>query len=474
MKNYIPRSTLWALSVAITFPFAAQTTWNVGETILNEYNLVSGVNIPWELTWGPDDMLWCTTREGDVLRIDPASGAYETVLSLNVNDSGVEPGLLGMALHPDFTNQPLVYLAYTAQDFQNGNHERLSVFYWNGSNLGNEQILHIVGAAGIHNGSRLLILPDNTLLMSTGDLGDGGVSSQSDNNDNGKILRFNLDGSVPADNPDPTSFIYTKGHRNSQGMCVGPNGIIYSSEHGQYNFDEFNIIEAGRNYGWPNVEGLCDGICDWCNSGAEQSFCLANNIVEPLKTWSPCAAVNDLIYYDHPAIPEWQGSILMAVLGGFSSPVGGRLEVLAMSEDGLTLEESDMFFTEFNQRIRDVAVNPNTGAIYLAFNGPSYTGNGPNLIKEFRPASADGVANWEDHRGLDIYPNPAAHQVTLRVSELWTGQSFEVLDLRGNVMMQGQLNPNDILDVSSWPSASYLLHAQNQDGVQMTRVIVVH
>ena len=350
---------------------------------MTEYNLVSGVHIPWELTWGPDDMLWCTTREGDVLHIDPLSGAYETVLSLNVNDGGVEPGLLGMALHPEWDTTPKVYLAYTAF----GNQERLSVFDWDGTALGNEEILHSVGAAGIHNGSRLLVLPDNTLLMSTGDLGDGGVSSQDDNDDNGKILRFNLDGTIPADNPDPNSYVFTKGHRNSQGLCLGPNDVIYSSEHGQYNFDEFNILEAGRNYGWPDVEGSCDGVCDWCDAWNEVDFCNENNVPEPLRTWSPCAAVNDVIYYDHPAIPEWQGSVLMAVLGGFQDPVGGRLNVLHMSDDGLTLESDEYFFDEFNQRIRDVAVNPYTGAVYLALNGPSYTGNGPNLIKEFRPTA---------------------------------------------------------------------------------------
>ena len=128
MKNHIHALALIAMSATCTLAAYAQPTWNVGETVLNEYDLVSGVNIPWELTWGPDDMLWCTTREGDVLRIDPASGAYETVLSQNVNDSGVEPGLLGMALHPNFELEPLVYLAYTAQTFANGNHERLSVF----------------------------------------------------------------------------------------------------------------------------------------------------------------------------------------------------------------------------------------------------------------------------------------------------------------------------------------------------------
>lgn len=458
-----------ALTLGTLSPFQAQTTWTLDETILTEYNLVSGVHIPWELTWGPDDMLWCTTREGDVLHIDPLSGAYETVLSLNVNDGGVEPGLLGMALHPEWDTTPKVYLAYTAF----GNQERLSVFDWDGTSLGNEEILHSVGAAGIHNGSRLLVLPDNTLLMSTGDLGDGGVSSQDDNDDNGKILRFNLDGTIPADNPDPNSYVFTKGHRNSQGLCLGPNDVIYSSEHGQYNFDEFNILEAGRNYGWPDVEGSCDGVCDWCDAWNEVDFCNENDVPEPLRTWSPCAAVNDVIYYDHPAIPEWQGSVLMAVLGGFQDPVGGRLNVLHMSDDGLTLESDEYFFDEFNQRIRDVAVNPYTGAVYLALNGPSYTGNGPNLIKEFRPTATDAVNDWSDTRGVDVFPNPASHQVQLAVSASWTGQPYRVVNMQGQVLDQGQLWGQHVLDVSTWNSGAYILEATNGEGVRMTRVLMV-
>ena len=458
-----------ALTLGMLSPVQAQTTWTLDETVLTEYNLVSGVHIPWELTWGPDDMLWCTTREGDVLHIDPLSGAYETVLSLNVNDGGVEPGLLGMALHPEWDTTPKVYLAYTAF----GNQERLSVFDWDGESLGNEEILHSVGAAGIHNGSRLLVLPDNTLLMSTGDLGDGGVSSQDDNDDNGKILRFNLDGTIPADNPDPNSYVFTKGHRNSQGLCLGPNDVIYSSEHGQYNFDEFNILEAGRNYGWPDVEGSCDGVCDWCDAWNEVDFCNENDVPEPLRTWSPCAAVNDVIYYGHPAIPEWQGSVLMAVLGGFQDPVGGRLNVLHMSDDGLTLESDEYFFNEFNQRIRDVAVNPYTGAVYLALNGPSYTGNGPNLIKEFRPTETDAVNDWSDTRGVDVFPNPASNQVQLAVSASWTGQPYRVVNMQGQVLAQGQLRGQSALDVSTWNSGSYIFEATNDEGIRMTRVLMV-
>ena len=401
----------------------AQPIWNVGGTSLSEHTLVSGVNIPWELTWGPDNMLWCTTREGDVLRIDPTSGAYDTVLELNVYDSGTEPGLLGMVLHPDWESTPSVFLVYTAYDFQNGNHERLSVFEWNGTELENEQILHTVDAASIHNGSRLLILPDNTLLMSTGDTGDGGVSSMDPNRDNGKILRLNLDGSIPTDNPNPFSHVFSSGHRNSQGLCLGPNGLVYSSEHGQYNFDEFNIIQAGGNYGWPHVEGGCDGVCDWCNASEETSFCDANDVIEPLMTWSPCAAVSDIIYYDHPSIPEWQGCVLMATLGGFADPIGGRLNVLHMSEDGLTVLSDEFAFSEFNQRVRDVAVNPITGALYLALNGPSYGGNGPNVIKEFRPATLgctdDQAPNYnvwatvDDGSCIDLVLNCSAIEGTL-------------------------------------------------------------
>ena len=191
----------------------------------------------------------------------------------------------------------------------------------------------------------------------------------------GKTLRMNLDGSIPADNPDPTSLVYSFGHRNSQGLCLGPDGTIYSSEHGQNANDEFNIIEANRNYGWPNVEGMCNGN--------EVTFCEENNVREPLDTWSPCPAVNGIEYYDHPAIPEWNNTVLMAVLGGLGAQYE-RLSVLHLSDDGQSVESEDQYFSEFNQRIRDICVNPYNGTVYMALNGPGYPGSGPNIIKEFR------------------------------------------------------------------------------------------
>ena len=434
----------------------AQDTWDIEGTLVTEYDLVTGIQTPWEILWGPDAMIWATTRPGDVLRIDPETGSYSNVLNLNVYEGGVEPGLLGMAMHPDWENTPKVYLVYNTGNSSSNINERLSVFEWNGSALVNEEVLLTIDGGGIHNGSRLLILPDNTLLMSTGDTGDGGASSQNLNSNNGKMLRLNLDGSVPSDNPWADSYVYSWGHRNSQGLCLGPDGTIYSSEHGQTNWDEFNIIEAGRNYGWPDVEGACGGA-------AENAFCNEFDVREPLWSWAPCIAVNGIEYYNHPAIPAWDNCILLSVLGGFANPSGKRLSILHLSEDGLSVESEDQYFSEFNQRVRDVCVNPNTGAVYLALNGSSYSASGPNIIKEFRPGVIDGINTIEaDHVDALIFPNPASDFVTIEVSESLIGGTYQLIDYSGRTAVTGSINSlSSQLNVADLARGSYYLFMQN-------------
>jgi len=434
----------------------AQDTWDIEGTILTEYDLVTGIETPWEILWGHDEMIWATTRPGEVLRIDPETGAYSNVLNLNVYEGGVEPGLLGMAMHPDWENTPKVFLVYNSGTNGSNAIERLSVFDWDGVALVNEEVLLTVDGGGIHNGSRLLVLPDNTLLMTTGDTGDGGASSQNLNSNNGKMLRLNLDGSVPADNPWTGSYVYSWGHRNSQGLCLGPDGTIYSSEHGQSNWDEFNIIEAGRNYGWPEVEGACGGA-------AENAFCDEFNVKEPLRSWAPCIAVSGIEYYNHPAIPAWDNCILLSVLGGFANPSGKRLSILHLSEDGLSVESEDQYFSEFNQRVRDVCVNPNTGAVYLALNGPSYAATGPNIIKEFRPGVIEGINTIEsDHVDALIYPNPASDVVTIEVSESLIGGTYKLIDYNGRTAATGSINKLTAqLNVTDLARGSYYLFMQN-------------
>src|SRR5207253_7798708 len=137
---------------------------------------------------------------------------------------------------PDFPATSEVFLVYTygiLSDIK----ERLVKYTYQNGQLGNPIVLldSIKGNVG-HCGSRLLFLPDKTLLMTTGEAHNGPLA-QDLNSRNGKILRLNTNGSVPADNPIPNSYVYTWGHRNPQGLTLGPNGIVYSSEHGPTNDD---------------------------------------------------------------------------------------------------------------------------------------------------------------------------------------------------------------------------------------------
>ena len=453
------------IALVVSLAALAQPTWEVGNTTLTEYDLVTGVQIPWEILWGPDGHLWMTSRKGEVLRIDPASGNYTVVLEKTVMNGGNgEPGMLGMAMHPDWDNTPLVYIVYCTGNGGNGI-EHLSSFEWNGSELVNEEEILTIQAGGIHNGSRLLVLPDNTLLMTTGDVGSSS-NSQNMNSLQGKTLRLNLDGSVPDDNPFPNSLVYTFGNRNSQGLALGENGVIYSSEHGQNSNDEFNIVTAGGNYGWPNVEGFC-------NTSAEQTFCAENDVVEPLDAWSPCIAVNGIEFYNHEAIPEWQNSVLMSVLGGLGGQYE-RLSVLHLSEDGLSVTSEDQYFSSFNQRVRDVAVNPNTGSVYVALNGTSYPGSGPNIIKEFRnEAFGTGVAGQAASEfELGLFPNPTSAYFNLLFPENTEG-SYQVFSYNGQLMTEGNVLKKELrVDVSNWSEGSYFVLVQHQGGV-ITRTFQV-
>ncbi|MEO6302111.1 MAG: PQQ-dependent sugar dehydrogenase [Bacteroidia bacterium] len=285
----------------------SQSVLQIGSTNVAVDTIYTGLDVPWEIIYGPDNYLWVTERRGIVSRIDPIAKTKTVILDLTASIyAQSEAGLLGMKLHPDFITNKEVYLVYTYGPSGNVK-ERLVKYTYNNTNLVNPQILidSIIGNIN-HNGSRLLFLPDNTLLMTTGDALNT-ANAQNLNTKNGKILRVNTNGTIPANNPFPGSYVYTFGHRNPQGLMMAPNGIIYESEHGSSNDDEFQILESGRNYGWPNVEGFC-------NLAAEITFCSANNVKEPIFSWSPTIAPADHIYYSNPGFPEFNNKVIMAVL----------------------------------------------------------------------------------------------------------------------------------------------------------------
>ncbi len=319
--------------------------------------LISTLSIPWELVWGPDDFLWVTERSGKISRINPDTGEQQVIQTITNVEQIQESGLLGMTHHPDFDTNPFVYVVYT---YRNGNDllERLVRFTYTNNTLSNEEVLlDQIPANNIHNGSRILVTADKHLLMTTGDAGNTSLS-QNMNSLAGKILRINLDGSIPTDNPITGSYIYSYGHRNAQGIVQLPNATIYSSEHGPRTDDEINIITANKNYGWPDVKGIID-------TAEEEQFAANNDVIESIYNWTPTIAPSDLIYYTGDRIPEWTNKLIMTVLKD------QRLIALTLNSDGSAITKEEVFFDGVFGRIRDIAISPQ-GRVFIATNGTSY------------------------------------------------------------------------------------------------------
>jgi glucose/arabinose dehydrogenase len=322
---------------------------NVTAATLKDTILTSKLNHPWEILWGPDNFIWMTERTGKISRVNPATGAVATLLTLTDVTAQGEGGLLGMVLHPDFATTPQVFVSY---NYMSGSNylEKIVRYTYNGSTLTSPQIiLDNLKAGNIHNGCRLLITPDRKLFITTGDANDQ-ANPQNKSALNGKVLRLNLDGSIPDDNPTAGSAVWSFGHRNPQGL-VYANNILYSSEHGPSTDDEINIIEKGRNYGWPTVTGFC-------NTSNEQSFCTANNVREPLQAWTPTIAPSGLDYYDKDQIPQWKNSLLLAVLKD------SKLIQLKLNAAHSAIDSTFEFYVNKYGRIRDVCISPE-GKVYV-------------------------------------------------------------------------------------------------------------
>jgi len=319
-------------------------------------DVLKGLDTPWEILWGPDGMIWMTERGGRVSRVNPDNGEQQVLLTLTDVHEQSESGLLGMALHPDFPDSAYVYIVY---NYRNGTDiaEKLVRYSFAGAALVAPQILlQNIPGFPTHNGSRLLVTPDRKLLMTTGDA-QNQPGAQNHSQIVGKILRLELDGTGAVDNPwpnapFPANLIYTTGHRNAQGLTIGPGGAFYSSEHGPSNDDEVNIIKARGNYGWPTVQGICD-------EAGETRMCEDSSVVEPIKTWTPTLAVAGIEYYNHSAIPEWQGSLLMTTLKE------ADLRVLKLSGDGQRIVSETVLYNNVYGRLRDIAVAPD-GRVFIA------------------------------------------------------------------------------------------------------------
>ncbi|WP_019943231.1 PQQ-dependent sugar dehydrogenase [Dyadobacter beijingensis] len=333
----------------------------------------SGLNVPWEMVWGPDNRIWFTEQNGTITRLDPTTGEKQLLIQINEVYRHRSLGLLGMALHPDFVKHPYVFVDYTCKK-DSAITTKLVRFTYRDNRLTDPKTMLEIPAHTGHNGSRIVISPDRKLMFATGDAITI-TNAQNTASSNGKVLRMNLDGSVPADNPIKGSYVWSWGHRNIQGLAYGANGLLYSSEHGDAVEDELNIIRKGHNYGWPKVEGFCD-------QPQEKAFCDSVRVTEPVKAWTPTIAPAGIAVYNGKMFPEWKGAVLLTTLKE------ADLRVLQMDSKGTGVVSEHIPLDAAYGRLRAICVAPD-GSIYVS------TSN-----RDWNPGS--GFPKPEDDRILRI------------------------------------------------------------------------
>ncbi len=298
--------------------------------------IADNLEVPWEIDFAENGDMYVTERPGRLLII---KGDTREVIEIDgVSDVG-EGGLLGLALHPTFSENNLLYLYYTTGS--GGNYEnRIDLVELNGTEIvGQEIILNHIPGAENHDGGRLRFGPDYQLYATTGDAQQEELA-QDIGSLNGKILRIAPDGSIPESNPLGDSYVYSYGHRNPQGITWTDKGLMWSTEHGrsgaQSGLDELNLIFPSNNYGWPVIDG--DQVrADMTNPVIHSG---------PEETWAPASAE----YYN--------GSIFF---GGLR---GQALYEARLSEDQQEVKELVMHFREEFGRIRTVRMGPD-GYMYL-------------------------------------------------------------------------------------------------------------
>lgn len=326
--------------------------------------VVDQLDSPWSLAFLADGSFFITEGAGK-LKHYTAQGQLQAEATLSLPGLFVagQGGLLEVLVPATFVQNQLLLLSYVCGDAK-ANTVCLATARWQDQTLTDikqrfKAMPYRVGAA--HYGGRMLQLPDSSILLTLGDGFDYREQAQNPANHLGKIVRLQLDGTIPDDNPfiSAAGFapeIFTLGHRNVQGIVYDSiNSRIYSHEHGPRGGDELNILKSGENYGWPVATRGID------YTGARVSpFRQYPGMTEPLWHWTPSIAPAGMTLYQGQLFPDWQGNLFITALAGKA------LHRLQLKNDKVVTEA--LLLTELNSRLRDVRTGPD-GALYVLTDG---------------------------------------------------------------------------------------------------------
>ena len=359
-----PRRLLWLTVVALlavgpsvlgqpapTPAWAAPATQGSSAPELQVDTVVGNLATIWAIDFAPDGRIFLTERGGRIRTLTNGTLDPDPWMTIETFERG-ESGLLGLALDRDFATNGYVYTAYTYTAAGGGLQNRLVRLREDrvtGKGVMDTVLLDDARGGQVHDGGRVKIGPDGKLYWTMGESGSQDLAQSLDSL-NGKILRLNLDGSIPADNPFPGSPIYSYGHRNPQGLAWQPGtGLLFATEHGpsgqQSCCDEVNLIVPGQNYGWPRVSG--DQV--------------AEGTIPPLLHSGPTSGT------------VWAPGGMTFVSGG---PWAGSLVFVGLRGESLyrvTLDPSpqpsilglERYFQGQYGRLRDVVEGPD-GALYVS------------------------------------------------------------------------------------------------------------
>ena len=321
--------------------------------------LTDELSHPWSMAFLPDGNILISERAGRLRLFRDGKLLEQPVRGLPEIEAVGQGGLLDLALHPDFDNNRWLYFSYVAE-FEDEATTHLARGKYRDGQLSDVQVLFIAtpsGDTGRHFGGRIVFDKQGYLYLTIGDRGDQ-PRAQDLSDHAGGTHRLHDDGRIPEDNPfldnpDAKPSFYTYGNRNAQAMTMHPQtGVIWQVEHGPRGGDELNIIEAGKNYGWPVISY---GI-NYSGTPVGEGITHKEGMEQPVYYWDPSIAPSGMAFYTGDAFRNWRGNLFVGALAH------EHLARLVIKDNKVVKEEK--LLTERDERIRDVRMGPD-GLLWL-------------------------------------------------------------------------------------------------------------